>query len=295
MHPPQDKRIGLARNLNKAGIASRSKCEAMVREGRVSCNGAVRLDPEFPTTSLDRIALDGKPLLQAEKLYLALNKPRGLVTSAQDEQGRDTVYRCLDGLGFGHVGPVGRLDKASEGLLLFTNDTEWANALLAPESKLPKTYHVKWNGQPSPAQLQQMQEGIWDEGELLRAHSARLIRSTATSSWIEVELCEGKNREIRRMGLALGFETIRLIRIAIGGLLLGDLPKGAVRHLTPSEVKNTLQKKAIWDTFEKTDNFPQYRSNHGQEGNQETRGKKGSAQDCSKASSKKACGQEGRS
>jgi 23S rRNA pseudouridine2605 synthase len=235
------KRIGIARALNKSGIASRSACETLVREGRVTCNGKLILDPEFPTTASDKFIVDGKPLACAEKVYLALNKPRGLVTSANDEKGRETVYRCLDGLGLGHVGPVGRLDKASEGLLFFTNDTEWANALLDPKRGLVKRYHVKWNGTPSDSQIAMMQKGIQDDGETLRAKSVRLLRTGPHSCWLEIELQEGKNREIRRMGAALGFQTLRLVRVAFGTIELGDLAKGAVRRLGAQEVTNLLR------------------------------------------------------
>lgn len=232
------KRIGIARALNKAGYASRSACEKLVVAGRVSWNGSIVFNPEHPTLPTDQILIDGKPLVFQEKVYLALNKPRGLVTTANDEQGRDTVYRCLEGLNLGHVGPVGRLDKASEGLLLFTNDSEWADSLLLPSRKLPKRYHVKWNGTPTPTQLQTILQGILDAGEILQAHSVRVIRENGKTCWLEFSLTEGKNREIRRIGAALGFDTLRLVRISIGNIELGDLAKGCIRHLSPEEVEN---------------------------------------------------------
>lgn len=238
MTPVFTKRIGIARVLNKAGYASRSACEKLVLAGRVSWNGSIVLNPEHPTLPTDQISIDGKALKAQDKVYLALNKPRGLVTTANDEQGRDTVYRCLEGLNLGHVGPVGRLDKASEGLLLFTNDSEWADSLLLPSRKLPKRYHVKWNGTPTPAQLQAILLGILDDGEILQPQSVKVIRENGKTCWLEVSLTEGKNREIRRIGASLGFETLRLVRIAIGNIQLGTLEKGCIRHLSPEEVEN---------------------------------------------------------
>lgn len=234
------KRVGLARVLNKAGLASRSQCEQIVLAGRVAVNGKVNTQVEFPTTPSDVITLDGKRLERQERVYLALNKPRGLVTSASDEQGRDTVYRCLEGLGYGHVGPVGRLDKASEGLLLFTNDTVWADSLLDPKRAVVKCYHVKVRGCPTEAELAQLVVGISHEGEHLQAKKVSLLRPGTVHAWIEVELCEGKNREIRRMLGALGFETIRLVRVSIGSIQLGTLAKGAVRPLSAEEVASLL-------------------------------------------------------
>lgn len=238
------KLIGLARALNKAGFASRSQAEKLVGQGRVSLNGSVVRDPESPTSEGDLIVVDGKPVVAVHKVYLMCNKPRGLVTTAEDDKGRATVYDCLVGMDLPHVGPVGRLDMASEGLLLFTNDTQWANGLLDPARRVSKTYHVQIDGSLEPDQILRMTQGILDEGELLRAKSVHLIREGEKNRWIEIVLQEGKNREIRRMLKALGLGVHRLVRIRIGNVVLGDLEKGAVRHLTDSEVEGLRQPRS---------------------------------------------------
>lgn len=185
----------------------------------------------------DRIELDAEPLKAHEKIYLALNKPRGLVTTRDDPEGRNTVFECLEGLGLPFVAPIGRLDKASEGLLLFTNDTQLAQRLLDPDKDVRKIYHVQMTGQPGAAALARMTDGIVADDQLLTAAAARLLRSGDKNAWIEVELTEGKNRQIRRMLEALGMECLRLVRVAIGDVALGDLAKGAVRPLTGGEVE----------------------------------------------------------
>ncbi|TAL36910.1 MAG: rRNA pseudouridine synthase [Alphaproteobacteria bacterium] len=231
------KRTGLARVLSKMGYCSRTEAAELVRAGRVTLNGDVRRDPETPVyMGQDRVEVDGTLLKATDKIYWMLNKPRGLVTTADDEKGRDTVYTLLpEGLPW--MGPVGRLDMASEGLLLMTNDTEWAARITAPESHLEKTYNVQIGRLADDALLERLEAGVLDEGELLKAKRARLLRSGDKNCWIEVVLEEGRNRQIRRMVEASGIEVLRLVRVAIGGLLLGDLPKGEARPLTPAELQ----------------------------------------------------------
>ena len=164
-----------------------------------------------------------------------VNKPRGIVTTASDEKGRDTVYKFLSA-DLPWVAPVGRLDKASEGLLLLTNDTEWAARITAPETHLDKTYYVQIAKIADAALIDTVKNGIrTKDGDLLRGKDASLLRQGERNSWLEIILDEGKNRQIRRMMEALGVEVLRLIRVAIGPLALGDLPKSAVRALTPEE------------------------------------------------------------
>jgi len=201
------------------------------------CNGRVELDPQWLVRETDAILVDGKPLLQSRAIYLMCHKPRGLVTTADDTKGRPTVYQCLEGMDLPHVGPVGRLDMDSEGLLLFTNDTIWASALLDPANHVSKTYHVRIDGDLGAAAIERMTQGVRDGGELLRAKSVKVLRNDEQDSWIEIVLQEGKNREIRRMLKVLGFEVQRLVRLRIGDLVLGDLAKGAVRPLTDAEVE----------------------------------------------------------
>ena len=199
-------------------------------------NGAPRRDPEFPTDfEHDRIEVDGKPVDATEKIYLALNKPRGVVTTASDEKGRKTVYDLLNGRE-SWVAPVGRLDKASEGLLLLTNDAEWAARVLAPETHLDKTYHVQIGTVAEEALLTTIARGVrTEDGDMLRVKSACLLRKGVRNCWLEIVLDEGRNRHIRRVFEALRVQVLRLIRVAIGPLPLGQLPKGSVRKLTAEE------------------------------------------------------------
>ncbi|MCR6497183.1 hypothetical protein LJB71_13760 [Thermomonas sp. S9] len=171
-------RHGLARVLSKRGLCSRSAAERLVRAGRVRLEGRVVRDPEHPVDAVAaRIAIDGAEPVAALPRYLMLNKPRGLVTTARDERGRDTVYRCFDGAGLGWIAPVGRLDKASEGLLLFSNDPQWAARITDPATGPVKTYHVQVDRIPDDATLAALRAGVEADGERLRALSAVLLRA----------------------------------------------------------------------------------------------------------------------
>ncbi|NTF85575.1 rRNA pseudouridine synthase [Agrobacterium rhizogenes] len=231
------KRVTLPRALSKLGYCSRTQAEALIAAGRVTVDGREITDP---TAWIDldraRIAVDGEAIAAEKKLYFMLNKPRGLVTTRDDPEGRPTVYDCLRDIDARHLAPVGRLDKASEGLLLFTNDTVLAQALLDPISHVGKIYHVQVNTIMEQELLDRMERGVIDDGELLTATAARLLRSGDRNGWIEVELKEGRNRQIRRMLEVLGVECLRLVRVAFGDIALGDLAKGAVRALTEAEV-----------------------------------------------------------
>jgi 23S rRNA pseudouridine2605 synthase len=242
------KRTGLVRALSKLGYCSRAHAAQLIRAGKVRVNGVLRRDTEAPVhLTKDRIEVDGHKLKAAAKIYLALNKPRGIVTTASDEKGRDTVYSLL-GADLPWVAPVGRLDKASEGLLLLTNDSEWAARVTAPETHLDKTYHVQIGKIVDDALLESLKNGIrTKDGDTLRVKDASLLRQGERNSWLEIILDEGKNRHIRRMLEALGIEVLRLIRVAIGPLALGDLTKAAVRRLTADEklmLDRTMQQSA---------------------------------------------------
>lgn len=229
------RKVGLARALSKLGYCSRSRAFELIRAGQVRLNGRVCRQPEAPVVlERDHIEVSGCKIAAAEPLYLMMNKPRGLVTSASDEKGRETVYSLLSP-DLPWLGAVGRLDKASEGLLLLTNDSEWAARITAPESRLEKTYHVQIRGEAGQKLLSAMQKGIRSDGEMLRAVLARGLRSGDKNTWLEIVLDEGRNRHIRRMLQALEVEVLRLVRVAIGPLLLGDLQKGAVRQLSREE------------------------------------------------------------
>lgn len=230
-------RHGLARVLSKLGVCSRSQAEAMIRDGRVTVDGRIQRDPERPSDAgRERIALDGVVVRAADRVYLAVNKPRGIVVSAADERGRDTVYGLIADTGLPWLGPVGRLDKASEGLLLLSNDTVWAAGITDPAGSIEKIYHVQVAGLPDASALQAILSGVVDGGETLRARRVELLRSGTRNAWLEVVLDEGRNRHIRRLLAALGFDVLRLLRVAIGPLSLGELPKGGWRHLSPHEV-----------------------------------------------------------
>jgi 23S rRNA pseudouridine2605 synthase len=233
----EQRRIGLARALSKLGYCSRSRAAEFIRKGRVRLNGALRRDPETPVhLQKDRIEVDGVLVELGRKIYLMMNKPRGLLTTADDEKGRDTIYSLLqsdDAMPW--LAPVGRLDKASEGLMLLTNDSEWAARVTAPETHLKKTYHVQIGRVADEAVIEAMRSGISTNEATLTARQCRLIRSGEKNSWLEIVLDEGRNRQIRRMLASLDIEILRLVRVAIGPLQLGNLKKGSYRALTLNE------------------------------------------------------------
>lgn len=199
-------------------------------------NGAVRHDPEaFVLENRDSVTVDGVAIVAYRKIYVMLNKARGVVTTASDEQERETVCECIGEVGVPWVAPVGRLDKASEGLLLLTNDSEWGARIAAPESHVEKTYHVQVGIVVDDKFMRQLTRGVESKGEILRARRACYLRGGKTNSWLEVVLDEGKNRQIRRMVEAMGAKVLRLVRVAIGPLQLGELAKGKYRELTLEE------------------------------------------------------------
>jgi 23S rRNA pseudouridine2605 synthase len=221
-------RTGLARALSKLGFCSRSQAVLMIQSGKVSLNGRVCRDPEKPVLlEEDQVTVDGQSVRAPEHRYLMLNKPRGLVTTASDEQGRDTVFSCFEGASLPHLGPVGRLDKASEGLLLFTD----------PATHLPKTYHVQVGGLVDAALLARLKAGAVDQGERLELRAIQVLRQGEKNTWLEITLDEGKNRHIRRVVEAHGLEVLRLFRVSIGSLELGKLAKGSWRELTKDEIQ----------------------------------------------------------
>lgn len=240
-------RYGLARVLSKRGLCSRTQATEWVREGRVRVAGRVVRDTEYPV-ALDRddIVVDDGRADAHTPVYLMLNKPRGLVVTARDERGRDTVYRCFDGADLDGeplpwLAPVGRLDKASEGLLLFTNDPMWAAKIADPQTGPIKTYHVQIDRVPDEATLASLRVGVEVEidGRRLRiaAASARLLRHGEKRAWLEIALDEGRNRQIRRLLAAFEIAVSRLVRVSIGGLALGDVGKGQWRKLDADDLR----------------------------------------------------------
>ncbi|MDQ2664673.1 MAG: rRNA pseudouridine synthase [Gemmatimonadota bacterium] len=234
--------MSVPRALSKLGVCSRAEGVRLVEAGRVRVNGRVaretsaRISPER-----DLIEIDGVPIVRAERVYLALNKPRGLVTTRDDPQRRATIYQCLEGAALPFVAPVGRLDKASEGLLLLTNDSRWSSKLLDPASHVEKVYHVQVKALIDEETIVRIAAGVRENtsGERLDVVRVSLLRvGSRSSAWVEIVLDEGKNRHIRRLLSELGIEVLRLIRISIGSLVLGTLPKGEWRMLTADEMQS---------------------------------------------------------
>ena len=274
---PKAKPHGVARVISKRGYCSRSQAEKLVREGRVMLRGKIITNPEVPTFEDDEISVDGRAVTASNFIYFMMNKPRGYVTTANDEQGRATVMdlfeeqyaKLFPGKAVPHISPVGRLDAASEGLLLFTNDTEWANRLLernfvatderretrenkvfeargsrheVQNSRHVKIYRVQVSGHPTEEHLSQMEKGFnvpprvfGEPEEFMHAVSAKLHSAGEKNCRLEITLDEGKNREIRRMLAHLGFEVLRLVRIKFCGYELGDLKQGEIKEVHQSE------------------------------------------------------------
>jgi len=222
----------------------------LIRAGRVGVNGTAQRDPETRVTpGRDRIEVDGGGLPGTPKAYWMLNKPRGVLTTTSDEKGRQTVYAYLP-KDIPWLAPVGRLDKASEGLLLLTNDSEWAAQVTSPAHHIHKTYHVQINRIADPGLIQHLRSGVQAEDrEWLCAKSVEVLRQGEKNSWLTIVLEEGKNRQIRRMLQALGVEVLRLVRVAIGELWLGDLAKGESRQLTLEEKRAVSSERAPSEGF----------------------------------------------
>jgi 23S rRNA pseudouridine2605 synthase len=230
-------RHGVARVISKLGLGSRAQAAEWVREGRVRVNGRLIRNAELPVRQgLDRIEIDGEEGVPARRVALMLNKPRGLVTTVRDERGRATVYDCFAGAALPWLAPIGRLDKASEGLLLFSNDPAWAARITDPSCGPPKTYHVQIDRVPDAALLKDLERGAVVDGERLAVRSVRPVRLGEKNAWAEIVLDEGRNRHIRRLLEAFDVSVLRLVRVAIGSLSLGDLAKGRWRMLTQQEM-----------------------------------------------------------
>ena len=225
----------LQKIIASRGLCSRRQAEAMIEAGRVLVNGRTALLGESADEDRDEILVDGAPLPRLEKrVYLMLNKPRGYVTTLRDEKGRKNAAGLVAGCGE-RVYPVGRLDMDSEGLLLFTNDGEFANHLMHPSHEMSKRYYV-WVKDYSPEGMRLLGRPIELDGYRIRPPKLKLLAHTRDGTLIEVTIHEGRNRQIRRMCDEAGMEVIRLKRVQEGDLKLGDLKKGQWRHLTQEEV-----------------------------------------------------------
>jgi len=249
--------VSLERALSKLGLATRSVARALVREGRVAVDGRIVTEPLAPVVpERIHVAIDGQPATRPAPLTVLLHKPCGVVTTRSDPEGRPTVYACLAerdrrstaasspgapadapdapanppaSVAGAHLVPVGRLDAATSGLLLLTNDTRFADWVTDPAHAVPRVYLVTVRGELTAERARQLTAGIEDRGERLAASNASVRKSSRRETHLVLELTEGKNREVRRMLAALGHEVTALKRVAFGGLQLGDLPPGAWR------------------------------------------------------------------
>jgi pseudouridine synthase len=226
----------LDRVISKAGLGSRTEARSWIGTGRVRVNGKlIRTPDHWVDPERDRVTLDGKPVRGGEKIYIALNKPTGYITTYKDPRGRPTVYDLIGDLGQ-FVVPVGRLDQDTSGLLLMTNDTQFAERITNPNFKASKTYVVKASTVLDDEQLERLRQGVeLKDGPTQPAEVVRVSIST-----IELTIREGRNRQVRRMLEAIGSKVEKLTRVSIGPLRLADLERGKYRTLSPDEVKQLL-------------------------------------------------------
>lgn len=225
----------LQKILSARGVASRRKAEELIQEGQVTVNGEKAVLGDTADPDRDEILISGQPLPpKQEFVYLLLNKPRGFVTTMSDEKGRPTAVQLVADCGT-RVYPVGRLDMDSEGLLLFTNDGEFANRMTHPKQELDKVYEV-WVNRYTPGAQRELSKPVVLDGYKIRPPKVELLSAQGSTARFRVTIHEGRNRQIRRMCELAGMYCTRLRRIQEGNLVLGDLPKGKWRYLTQEEV-----------------------------------------------------------
>jgi 23S rRNA pseudouridine2605 synthase len=239
----------LQKILSELGIASRRKAEELILQGSVTVNGQVatigmKADPET-----DYIKVSGKlvagPLQKSmQRIYLMFHKPKGVVTTLFDPEGRPTVKDYLKEVKH-KVFPVGRLDFDSEGLLLLTNDGDFTNAVLHPSRKIPKTYLVKVKGEMEEDEVEKLRRGVKLEDGITLPAKVRRTRRSENNSWIEITISEGRKRQIRRMLEKVGHPVLKLKRVSVGGLKLRDLKPGELRQLTPDELRGIRKELGI--------------------------------------------------
>jgi 23S rRNA pseudouridine2605 synthase len=246
--------------LSEMGVASRRKAEDLIREGRVTINGHSAQIGERANPSTDHIKVDGRRVsLPPPKIYILLNKPKGIVTTTDDPEGRKTVLDLLQ-INNPRLFPVGRLDYDAEGLLLLTNDGELAHYLSHPSFRIPRTYQVKVKGKPTAAEIYRVSRGISLEDGLTAPCRVALLRATEENIWVEMVLYEGRNRQVKRMWEKLGYPVLKLKRVGLAGLSVGKLHPGDYRSLRPGEVQKL--KKAV---------FKDALKNHGRRNKNRTR------------------------
>lgn len=239
----------LQKILSELGIASRRKAEELILEGRVKVNGQIATIGMKADPSADYIKVDGKLVTSpskkaAQKVYLMFNKPRNVVTTLSDPEGRPAVKDYLSKIKQ-RVFPVGRLDYDSEGLLLLTNDGDFANAIMHPSKNIPKTYYVKVKGIIEDDKIERLRRGVKLDDGMTMPSRVKKTRLSENNSWIEITIYEGRKRQIRRMLEKVGHPVLKLKRAAINGLKLGNLKQGEIRFLTDAELQS-LKKEVLW-------------------------------------------------
>ena len=222
--------------IASAGICSRRKADELIADGKVSVNGAVLKEPGYDVTDGDTVTVDGKPVEGSEKLvYYALNKPAGYVTTTSDEMDRPTVLELMTEVET-RVFPVGRLDYETTGLLIMTNDGALANHITHPSKKVFKTYHAKIDGNIAKSEIDLLRNGVIIDGYKTRPAIVNVLKQ-GSNSLVEIKISEGKNRQVRKMFKAVGYNVIELERTAIGNVMLGHLHEGHYRKLSKEEVE----------------------------------------------------------
>ena len=236
--PPQRPLKTLDRVISKAGIGSRTEARGWIGAGRVRVNGKLIQTPDhWVDLARDRVTLDGKPLVARQRVYLLLYKPKGYLTTYKDPEGRPTVYDLIPGLEQ-FVFPVGRLDLDTSGVLLLTNDAQFAERIMNPDFKVPKTYLVKCSTLVTEEQIANLRGGVELSDGPTRPAVVTRLRDSAKYSFLEITITEGRNRQVRRMIEAIGSKVLKLVRTRIGSIAIGDLEIGKYRELTPAERKH---------------------------------------------------------
>jgi 23S rRNA pseudouridine2605 synthase len=226
----------LDRVISKAGLGSRREARSWIGAGRIAVNGKKIQTPDhWVDVASDRVTLDGRPLGAARKIYLLLYKPKGYLTTYKDPEGRRTVYSLMPGVDQ-FISPVGRLDLDSSGLLIMTNDTDFGNHIMSPDSKVAKTYLVKSSLLLSDEQLDRLRAGVELDDGPTRPAIVNRIRDSARYTFFEITITEGRNRQVRRMVEALGAKVLKLVRVSIGAIRIGELQIGTYRELTSAEM-----------------------------------------------------------
>lgn len=227
----------LQKYLAQCGVASRRACEKLIEEGRVSVNGAVVNVLGSKVSPGDTVTVDGSPVKEeSKKVYIMLNKPEGYVTTVSDEQGRNTVMELISDINQ-RVYPVGRLDCNTEGLLLMSNDGDFTLRVTHPSHNMNKVYQAVVAGVPNHFDIAKLERGVYIDGRKTAGAKAQIISAEGNRALVELTIHEGRNRQVRKMFDAIGYPVVHLRRVAIGNIVIGNLPLGKWRHLNPNEVK----------------------------------------------------------